>query len=112
MKRNNKKGFTIVELVIVIAVIGILAAVLIPTFGTIVTDANKTATIQAARTKYSEVTTADLLDDGIYNASAPATLPTGVTYTCVEGKVTAFAYTDGTYTATLDIATGDWSVAP
>ena len=29
--KKNKKGFTIVELVIVIAVIGILAAVLIPT---------------------------------------------------------------------------------
>ena len=32
MKKNNKKGFTIVELVIVIAVIGILSAILIPTF--------------------------------------------------------------------------------
>ena len=30
MKHTNKKGFTIVELVIVIAVIAILAAVLIP----------------------------------------------------------------------------------
>ncbi|MBQ3116520.1 MAG: type II secretion system protein [Clostridia bacterium] len=36
MKKNNKKGFTIVELVIVIAVIAILAAVLIPTFSGIV----------------------------------------------------------------------------
>lgn len=32
MRKMNKKGFTIVELVIVIAVIAILAAVLIPTF--------------------------------------------------------------------------------
>jgi len=32
MKFNRKKGFTIIELVIVIAVIGILAAVLVPTF--------------------------------------------------------------------------------
>ena len=39
-KRNNKKGFTIVELVIVIAVIAILAAVLIPTFSNIVKKAN------------------------------------------------------------------------
>ena len=35
MKNSNKKGFTIVELVIVIAVIAILAAVLIPTFSNI-----------------------------------------------------------------------------
>ena len=112
MKRNNKKGFTIVELVIVIAVIGILAAVLIPTFSTLVTDANKTAVLQEARSKYTEVTTADLLDDGIYNASAPATLPTGVTYTCADGKVTAFAFTNDTYTCTLDVATGDWTTTP
>ena len=39
MKRNNKKGFTIVELVIVIAVIAILAAVLIPTFSSIIKKA-------------------------------------------------------------------------
>ncbi len=42
MKRS-KKGFTLVELVIVIAVIGILAAVLIPTFAGAIGDANKTA---------------------------------------------------------------------
>lgn len=41
MKKNtNKKGFTIVELVIVVAVIAILAAVLIPTFSSIVRKAN------------------------------------------------------------------------
>ena len=40
-KFNNKKGFTIVELVIVIAVIGILAGVLIPTFSGIVQRANE-----------------------------------------------------------------------
>lgn len=40
MKRTNKKGFTIVELVIVIAVIAILAAVLIPTYSSLVKKAN------------------------------------------------------------------------
>ena len=34
--RNSRKGFTIVELVIVIAVIAILAAVLIPTFSSLI----------------------------------------------------------------------------
>ena len=41
--RKNKKGFTIVELVIVIAVIGVLAAVLIPTFINLTDKANKAA---------------------------------------------------------------------
>lgn len=41
MGKTNRKGFTIVELVIVIAVIAILAAVLIPTFASIVSKANE-----------------------------------------------------------------------
>lgn len=48
-KLLNKKGFTIVELVIVIAVIGILAAVLIPTFSNVIESANKTADLQEAQ---------------------------------------------------------------
>ena len=54
MKRNNKKGFTIVELVIVIAVIAILAGVLIPTFAGITTKAKKSAALQEARNLYPE----------------------------------------------------------
>ena len=49
MRNTKKKGFTIVELVIVIAVIGILAAVLIPTFSNVIESANKTADLQEAQ---------------------------------------------------------------
>ena len=49
MKRSTKKGFTIVELVIVIAIIAILAAVLIPTFASLIQKANTSADIQAVR---------------------------------------------------------------
>ena len=49
MKNTRKKGFTIVELVIVIAVIAILAAVLIPTFSNIIKKANLSADKQAVR---------------------------------------------------------------
>lgn len=40
---KNKRGFTIVELVIVIAVVAILSAVLIPTFSSLIKRANVTA---------------------------------------------------------------------
>lgn len=49
MKKMNKKGFTIVELVIVIAVIAILAAVLIPTFSGVINKANDSAITQETR---------------------------------------------------------------
>ena len=49
MKKTNKKGFTIVELVIVIAVVAILAAVLIPTFVSITKKANESKDTQLVR---------------------------------------------------------------
>ena len=53
-KKNNRKGFTIVELVIVIAVIAILAAVLIPTFGNMIKKANDSKAMQEARNTFTE----------------------------------------------------------
>ena len=47
--KKQQKGFTVVELVIVIAVVAILAAVLIPTFSKIITNANISADSQLAR---------------------------------------------------------------
>jgi type IV pilus assembly protein PilA len=41
---KNKKGFTLIELIIVIAIIAILAAVLIPTMTNAVNDANVAST--------------------------------------------------------------------
>lgn len=46
---KNRKGFTIVELVIVIAVIAILAAVLIPTFASLIAKANVSADTQLVK---------------------------------------------------------------
>ncbi len=48
-KKLNKRGFTIVELVVVIVVIAILAAVLIPTVSSLVSKANLSADEQAVR---------------------------------------------------------------
>ena len=59
-KNNNKKGFTIVELVIVIAVIAILAAVLIPTFANVIEKANQSAAYQEAKNEYTELLASDV----------------------------------------------------
>ena len=43
MKKSNKKGFTLVELIVVIAIMAILAAVLVPTVTSKIRDANESA---------------------------------------------------------------------
>lgn len=40
LQKNNKKGFTLVELVIVIAILAILAAIAIPTVSNVISTAN------------------------------------------------------------------------
>ncbi len=54
MQRNrNRRAFTIVELVIVIAVIAILAAVLIPTLGDVIGKAQDSRALQEAKNAYT-----------------------------------------------------------
>ena len=63
MKRNNKKGFTIVELVVVIAVIAILAAVLIPTFSGVTEKAKGAALNADLNAAYSQYTSEKSLEE-------------------------------------------------
>lgn len=64
---NSKKGFTIVELVIVIAIIAILAAILIPSFAGLIQDGKDAAALADARVIYSEyIATNDEVDDPVY----------------------------------------------
>ena len=56
-KKPKFKGFTLVELVIVIAVIAILASVLIPTFANIIKTAKESARYQQARSARDEYLT-------------------------------------------------------
>lgn len=58
MKLNKRKGFTVVELVIVIAIIATLAAVLIPTFAGLVRRANISKDTQLVRNLNTALTAA------------------------------------------------------
>ncbi len=83
MKKNNKKGFTIVELVIVIAVIAILSAVLIPTFGGIIEDANESAALQKASNAYKSYLIQSKADD----SDLVIVVEDKYVYTVTDGKL-------------------------
>lgn len=61
--KNNKKGFTLVELVIVVAVMAVLVAVAIPTVGSIVGTAKKNVLDTNAQTIESMIKLAQAEND-------------------------------------------------
>ena len=62
LKQRIKRGFTIMELVIVIAVIAVLAAVLIPTFANVIDRANQSSDQQAVYNMNISLAAADATD--------------------------------------------------
>ena len=85
---KDRKGFTIVELVIVIAVIAILATVLVPTFSNVIANANKSSALQKARNEL----TAYMID---HAQEGSANFVIGVDdyyFTVIKGELNANAY--------------------
>ena len=76
MKKMNKKGFTLIEMLVVIAIIAVLVSIIIPTV-TSATDKAAAATNAAnLRSVKAEITTALLTSDSPVTAS-------GITFTAV-----------------------------
>jgi len=92
--KKKKKGFTIIELVIVIAVIAILAAVMIPTFSNVIAKANESKALQEAKNEYTNYS----VDLGADIASEDAD------FIVVENETTpsyAFIVIDGQFKTTI-----------
>ena len=53
---QNRKGFTLLELIVVIVVAGILAGIAIPSFNAVKTKAKQSAAVQEAKAFAKEVT--------------------------------------------------------
>ena len=115
-KKLNKKGFTLMEMLIVVAIIAILVAIAIPTFTRSLNQAKVAADEANLRAYYAEQM-ANYLVDG----TAPADVTTAATtvkvagadYALQYGKYTAKWVADkGTYTITYTPTTGDAATIP
>ncbi len=83
--KNNEKGFTLVELIVVVAIMAVLGTLLIPRIIGNVSDAKKQREIATAQTIASEIT--------VYNANAvtdddPLTTPVPAKTALVAGDLT------------------------
>lgn len=63
MKRGKNKGFTLAELLIVVAIIAVLVAVAIPVFTSQLERSRRAATAANIRAAYAEAT-ADMIENG------------------------------------------------
>ena len=67
MKRNNNEGFTLAELLIVVAIIAVLVAIAIPVFTTQLEKSRESTDLANVRSAYAEQMTYLLTWDGTSN---------------------------------------------
>ncbi len=88
MKKNNNKGFTLAELLIVVAIIAVLVAIAIPIFTNQLEKAREATDIANIRDVYAEIAVAMLTDDLGTDTTITATVGNGLTASCTTSTAT------------------------
>lgn len=87
MKKTNKKGFTLAELLVVVAIIAVLVAIAIPIFTSQLEKSREATDLANIRSAYAEATTKAIEGDDsgakddngniVYTATTPDAVSTG-----------------------------------
>ena len=105
MKKNNKKGFTLAELLIVVAIIAVLTAIAIPVFTTQLEKSREATDLANVRSAYAELVSAYLTDGGAQSATVSAQ-QTQAGWQSNNGGTYAYIGTDITTTGTGSTTAG------
>lgn len=105
MKRNQQ-GFTLIELMIVVAIIGILAAIAVPAYQDYITRARVSEGIQLAAAAKTAVSETRQAGTAFPTANLAAGLPATIQSQFVTSVVVGNAPSNGTITITYNAASG------
>ncbi len=96
-RKSDKKGFTIMEMLIVVAIIAVLAAIAIPTFNGALTKSKEAADVANVRAAYAAMQVAILTDDAQIPTNAITATKTKTTVGGVSAPITDYLSGDLNY---------------
>ena len=108
MNKMNKKGFTLIEMLVVIAIIAVLVSIIVPVVGNSTTKAAAATNAANLRSVMAEVAAKHMAEPDKYPVKEGA-------YTAVNGVITFSGTGDDAVTMTVPaakaVSAGDYSIA-